>query len=162
LPERARRERIRSGSGRRLHPGPIRHGRSWHEELDTAYWGSLGAAATATGGPQHYWLTLGKSYQFSDGGAIALGQWTDFVMMIDWSTGAIALWRRDQAQTAFSQVVSAVEASVPTVTGVYLKQGLYRGGYVKGRSDVFWMGPTVRGGTFAAVEQLAFGTNSGP
>jgi hypothetical protein len=43
-----------------------------------------------------------------------------------------------------------------------MKQGLYRGGNVDGRTDVYWVGPTVRGGTFSAVEQAAFGTQVGP
>jgi hypothetical protein len=45
---------------------------------------------------------------------------------------------------------------------IYFKQGLYRGGSVNGRTDVFWAGPTARGSTFSAVEQAAFGTNVGP
>ena len=124
----------------------------------TAYWGSLGAAARKTGGPQQFWLTLGGNYELSDGGAIPLGHWTDLVLQIDWGTGAIAMWRRDEGATAFTQVVSATEPSVTTVTGVYMKQGLYRGGYVKGRSDVFWVGPTARATSFAAAELAAFGT----
>ncbi len=129
---------------------------------DSAYWGSIGAAATRTRGPQHYWLTLGSTYEFSDGGAITPGAWTDLVLEIDWSTGAIAMWRRDEGQPGFTQVVSATEPTVTTVTGVYMKQGLYRGGYVKGRSDIFWIGPTARATTFAAAELAAFGTTAGP
>jgi hypothetical protein len=33
---------------------------------------------------------------------------------------------------------------------------------VKGRSDVFWIGPTAKGTSFGAVEQDAFGTSDGP
>jgi hypothetical protein len=136
---------------------------SYVMQLHTAtdYWRSIGAAARTTGGPQQYWLTLGSTYEFSDGGAIPLGLWTDLVLEIDGSTGAIAMWRRDEGNPGFTQVVSATDASVTTVTGVYLKQGLYRGGYVKGRSDVFWAGPTARATSFAAAELAAFGTSSG-
>lgn len=129
---------------------------------DSAYWGSIGAAARTTGGPQQFWLTLGSNYEFSDGGAIPLGKWTDLVLEIDWSTGKIAMWRRDEGSAAFTQVVSATEPTVTTVTGVYLKQGLYRGGYVKGRTDAFLVGPTARATSFAAAEMAAFGTSVGP
>ena len=128
----------------------------------SAFWGALSAAAKTTGGPQTLWLTLGNTYTFTDGGAIALGKWTDLVLAIDWTSGAIGLWRRDEGATAFTQVVSGTEASVKTVTGVYLKQGLYRGGYVKGRSDVFWIGPTAKATSFLAAEGSAFGTSAGP
>jgi hypothetical protein len=128
----------------------------------SAFWGALSAGAKTVGGPQTFWLTLGSTYPFSDGGAIPLGSWTDFVLEIDWSTGAIALWRRDEGKSAFTQVVSATESTVTTVSGVYLKQGLYRGGYVQGRTDVFWIGPTAKGTSFSAVELRAFGTSAGP
>jgi hypothetical protein len=54
------------------------------------------------------------------------------------------------------------ERPAAPAAGTYMKQGLYRGGTVDGRSDVHWVGPTVRGSTFAAVEQAAFGTSAGP
>jgi len=129
---------------------------------DSSFWGALAAAATVHGGPQKYWFMLGSEYQFSDGGIIVLGRWTDLVLEIDWGSGVIALWRRDEGQTGFTEVVSATESTVTSVSGVYLKQGLYRGGYVAGRSDVFWIGPTARGSSFSAVEQAAFATNVGP
>jgi hypothetical protein len=52
-------------------------------------------------------------------------------------------------------------SSVTTGTGVYPKQGLNRGVYGNGRTDVFWVGPTARGASFAAAEQAALGTDDG-
>lgn len=129
---------------------------------DSAFWGALEAAAATVGGQQQYTLILGSTYPLSDGGAIALGKWTDLVLEIDWASGAIALHRRDEGQTNFTTVVAATEPTVTNVTGVYFKQGLYRGGHVNGRVDVFWMGPTAKGTSFAAVEGAAFGTDVGP
>jgi hypothetical protein len=123
----------------------------------------LYAASTAPNGPQTMWLLLaGKEYQFSDGGQIQLGKWMDVVLEMDWSSGAATMWRRNEGQTQFTQVISANEPSITSHSGVYLKQGLYRGGNVNGRTDVLWVGPTARGSTFSAVEQAAFGTNDGP
>jgi hypothetical protein len=85
----------------------------------------------------------------------------DLVLEIDWGTAAFSIWRRNEGQTSFTQVVNTTDASAPP-SGIYMKQGLYRGGAVNGRTDVYWVGPTVRGSSFAAVEQAAFGTNVGP
>jgi hypothetical protein len=128
---------------------------------DTIAWGGLVAAQTSVGGPQYYDFTLGgKHLALPDNGAIALGKWTDFVLQLDWTTGAIKLWRRDEGQSAFGSMASDT-VTIPAEK-MYLKQGLYRGANVKGRVDVLWIGPTARGSTFAAVEMAAFGTSNGP
>jgi hypothetical protein len=130
---------------------------SWSFVMQFYGWGALSAATTTAGGPQHY--TFNGS-PFSDGSLIALGKWTDFVFMINWSTGAYTIWRRNEGQTTFIQALSGV--TQPPSGDVYIKQGLYRGGKVNGRTDVLWIGPTARGSSFSAVEQQAFGTNIGP
>jgi hypothetical protein len=111
------------------------------------------------------------NYPFSDG-TIRYGQWTDFMLMVKYAadnTGRIAVWRRDQAQSAFTKVLDV--ANVATLqydsikgfgpdAGHYWKQGLYRGAS-HGITNILWMGPMVRGTTFGAVEYAAFGTLSG-
>jgi hypothetical protein len=89
-----------------------------------------------------------------------MGKWTDFVIMVDWSTGGYMVWRRDEGQIGFAQALSG-RTAVPAGRDVYVKQGLYRGGNVGGRTDVFWIGPTARGSSFSAVERQAFGTDNG-
>jgi hypothetical protein len=128
---------------------------------DTIAWGGLVAAQTSVGGPQHYDLTLGgKHFPFPGDGPIALGKWTDFVLELNWATGDLHVWRRDEGETNFTSVAVGT-ASIPAEK-MYLKQGLYRGANVGGRTDLFRMGPTAQGSTFAAVEEGAFGTRSGP
>jgi hypothetical protein len=108
------------------------------------------------------WFDVGsQKFAFSDGGQIVLGAWMDLVIQVDWSSAAIAIWRRNQGQTSFAQVVSGTATSAAS-SGVYVKQGLYRGANVNGRTDVLWVGPTARGSSFSAVEQAAFGTSAGP
>jgi hypothetical protein len=123
-------------------------------------WAVLSAGSTAPGQPQKMWLAGSKDVQFSDGGLLAAGKWVDLVLQVDWGTTAIVIWRRNEAQAGFTQVVSTTFPVA--VSGTYMKQGLYRGGNVNGRTDVLWVGPTARGSTFSAVEQAAFGTNVGP
>jgi len=120
--------------------------------------GGLSAAKTAMNGPQHYRF---NGAQFPDGGLIAIGKWTDFVFMVDWGTGNYTVWRRDEGQVTFTQVLTG-KKEIPPGRDIYVKQGLYRGGNVDGRTDVLWIGPTARGTSFSAVERQAFGTNDGP
>ena len=125
-------------------------------------WGFLYAAKRDVDGPQHYWVLFGGTeIQFSDGGAITFDQWTDFVIAIDWGGSTLSIWRRDEGQTSFTQVIASHSVGAPS-GGCYFKQGLYRGGDVSGRTDVLWFGPTARGDSFSAVEQAVFGTNVGP
>jgi hypothetical protein len=129
---------------------------SWSFVMQFWGWGALMAARTTPGGVEHYSFA-GKT--FTTNSAIALGQWTDFVFQVNWTTGAFVIYRRDQGNTSFTQVLSGNNGA-PSGS-IYYKQGLYRGGDVKGRTDVLWVGPTARGASFSAVEQQAFGTNNG-
>jgi Polysaccharide lyase len=123
-------------------------------------WVALAAGSPAPGQPQKLWLTGSEDVQLSDGGQIVTGAWVDLVIEVDWASGALTLWRRNQGQTSFAQVVASTFPAA--MTGTYMKQGLYRGANVNGRTDVLWVGPTARGGSFVAVEQAAFGTSVGP
>ncbi len=122
----------------------------------------LGAGRHGPGQPQVYWFDAGSRHLFSDGGLIALGKWTDFVLSIDWGKGNVQLYRRDEGQKNFSQVVKFVDPTILPAASTYFKQGLYRGASVNGRSDILWIGPVARGTSFAAVEAAAFDTNNGP
>jgi hypothetical protein len=132
---------------------------SWSAVMQLYPLGGLSAARHDVGAPQIYGFA---SFAFSDGGSIALGKWTDFVLMIDWSAGHVVWWRRDEGQTAFTKVIDGTDTTFVNAKNVYVKQGLYRGGDVNGRTDVLWIGPTSRGASFAAVEAASFGTNVGP
>ena len=81
--------------------------------------------------------------------------------MVDWGAGNYTVWRRDEGQVTFTQVLTG-KKEIPPDRDIYVKQGLYRGGNVDGRTDVLWIGPTARGTSFSAVERQAFGTNDGP
>ena len=130
---------------------------SWSFVWQFYGWGGLSAAQTAVNGPQHYQF---NGSQFTDGGLIAMGKWTDFVFMVDWSMGDYTIWRRDENQITFMRALTG-KTAVPRGRDIYVKQGLYRGGNVGDRTDVLWIGPTVRGSNFSAVEHQAFGTNNG-
>ncbi len=125
---------------------------SWSLVMQFYPWGALGAAATSTLGPEQY-IFNGKAFS-----NIALGKWTDFVFMVNWQTGAYTIWRRDEGQMKFVEVLTGTK---PVGGEVYIKQGLYRGGNVNGRTDVLWIGPTSRGSNFSVVEKQSFGTNNG-
>jgi hypothetical protein len=129
---------------------------------------ALSAGRHHTPGPQIYQLTLGgQTYDFSNG-SIGIGQWTDWILLYTWATtatGHVTVWRRDQGQIRFQQVLDVANVvTLPSANtaSYYWKQGLYRGPNVQGRIDVFWIGPSARGATFAAVENAAFGTQVGP
>jgi hypothetical protein len=135
---------------------------SWSFVMQFYPWAALAAASNAPGQPQTMWFSSGsQTFPFAGGGSIALGQWMDLVLLVDWSTGAVTIWQRAEGQTSFAQVVNATPSTAPAAS-VYMKQGLYRGGNVNGRTDVYWVGPTARGDTFSAVEEAAFGTQDGP
>ena len=130
---------------------------SWSFVWQFYGWGGLSAAQSTLNGPQRY---VFNNSQFTDGGLIKLGKWTDFIFKVDWSTGAYTVWRRDEGQITFIEALSS-KTPVPAFRDVYVKQGLYRGGNVDGRTDVFWIGPAARGSSFSAVERQAFGTDNG-
>jgi Polysaccharide lyase len=123
-------------------------------------WGFLFAAKNRPDAPERYTLQLGEKPQsFSDGGPIALGKWTDLVMQVQWDADKVSVWRRDEGQQAFVKVVDEAPFTPPSEQ-TYLKQGLYRGGAVGGRTDIFWIGPTVRASSFGAAAGAAFGDKS--
>jgi hypothetical protein len=130
---------------------------SWSFVWQFYGWGGLVAGQQIVGGPQRYMF---NQTALSDGGLVTLGKWTDFILKVDWRSGAFVIWRRDEGEKRFKL---ALEGASPAPSGqrVYVKQGLYRGGRVEGRTDVLWIGPTVRGATFSAVERKAFGTGDG-
>jgi hypothetical protein len=130
---------------------------SWSFVWQFYGWAGLAAAQTAMRGPQQY---LFNNVAFSTRSQLALGKWTDLVFMVDWRTGAYRVWRRDEGEKKFTRVLVGV---APILAGreIYIKQGLYRGGNVGGRTDVLWIGPTARGTSFAAVEGQAFATDEG-
>ena len=120
-------------------------------------WGFLYAARMQPNQPQRYALLFGaKPQAFSDDGLIALGKWTDFVFKIQWDANLMTVWRRDEGKKDFAVVVDNAPFTPPGAP-VYLKQGLYRGGAVDGRTDVFWIGPTVRASSMEAATKAAFG-----
>jgi hypothetical protein len=131
---------------------------SWSIVWQFYGWASLSAAQTNVKGPQHYRF---NDTDFERSGPIATGKWTDFVFFVDWNDGAFTLWRRDEGEAEFVRVLSGKRAVLPG-RDIYVKQGLYRGGNVGGRTDILWLGPTARGSSFSAVEREAFGTNAGP
>jgi hypothetical protein len=129
--------------------------------------GGLTAGRHTATGPQIYQLSGGGQTFDLSSNAISPDKWTDFVFVYTWAstaTGRITLFRRDESQTKFTQVLDAANiATMPSANETYyFKQGLYRGGDVGGRIDIFWIGPTARASTFAAAELAAFGTNDGP
>jgi hypothetical protein len=138
-----------------------RHGQnlcnSWSSVWQFYGWGGLSAARRVINGPQQFFF---NNSDFAKDGLINLGKWTDFIFMVDWSTGAYTIWRRDEGHAMFAQVLKGA-TPVPYGRNIYVKQGLYRGGNVNGRIDVLWIGPTVRGSSFVAVERQAFGTDGG-
>jgi hypothetical protein len=131
---------------------------SWSFVWQFYGWGGLSAGQETVNGPQRY---LFNNSHFTDGGLITVGKWTDFVFMVDWSTGSYTIWRRDEGQVSFTMTLSA-KTPVSARLSVYVKQGLYRGGNVGDRTDVLWIGPTARGSSFSAAERQAFGTDAGP
>jgi hypothetical protein len=120
-------------------------------------WESFSAARTTVNGEEHYRF---NGRPFARNGLIALGKWTDLVFLVDWSDGSYTIWRRDEGQAGFAEVLSG-RAAVPAGREIYVKQGLYRGGNVGGRTDVLWIGPTARGSSFSEVERYVFGTDAG-
>lgn len=130
---------------------------SWSFVWQFYGWGGLSAARHVADGPEQF---LFNNSEFATDGLINLGKWTDFIFMVDWRTGAYKIWRRDEDHAMFTQVLKG-QTPVPPGRNIYVKQGLYRGGNVNGRVDVLWIGPTVRGSSFVAVEREAFGTDGG-
>jgi hypothetical protein len=133
----------------------------FHPSGSSGYFAGLQAGRRQAGAAQKFYFAGDALHEFSDGGQIVLGKWTDLVLEFNFGTGALRIYRRNEGQTKFTKVVDAVDSSMTSTDTTYFKQGLYRGPDVNGRTDVLWVGPTARGGTFAAVESASFGTSNG-
>jgi hypothetical protein len=134
---------------------------SWSFVMQLYPWGGLAAGRRGPGQPQTLFFTAGGvELGFASGGSLALGKWTDLVLLVSWGSAHVTLWRREEGATAFAKEIDGAGGATNTAS-FYAKQGLYRGGNVSGRTDVLWIGPTARGATFSAVEQAAFGTSAG-
>jgi hypothetical protein len=109
-----------------------------------------------------------KKYAFTGNDDLSRGTWIDLVVMIKFAkdaTGAVAIWRRDQDQSAFTQVLAV--SGIPTlqysgsgsaVGPHYWKHGYYRGKQPDGGvTNVLWLDDLARGTSFDAVVQAAFG-----
>ena len=103
-------------------------------------------------------------------GSLNRGYWTDLVIRIKFATdntGSVTVWRRNETETRFRQVVDM--GNIPTLQynsgrniqpgRHYWKQGMYRAAVPV--RNTFWMGPTVRASSFASAERAAFNTKSG-
>ncbi len=106
------------------------------------------------------------NYQLSDS-SLALGHWVDFVIKLKFavdSTGEITVWRRDEGQTDFTQVLDVnaptlqYRSSVSTNLGYhYWKEGLYRAVQApNGPTNILWLDGLTRASTFDAAVQNAF------
>ncbi len=102
-------------------------------------------------------------YSFTNG-ALNQGKWVQFMVDVVWSatnTGYVAVYRRDEGQTNWTRVFE--RRGTPTlqyhyrqaVGPHYWKVGFYRS--PSSITNVLYMGPFVRGKTFADVAQAAFG-----
>lgn len=100
-------------------------------------------------------------------GALNRGHWVQFVIDVTWALdhrGAIAIYRRDEGQTAFAKVLD-----LPNTPTLQWKYGIDSGntdhywavGFYRSRNadltNVLWLGPIVRGTTFDEVAKTAFG-----
>lgn len=105
-----------------------------------------------------------KSYQLTNN-SLNIGQWVNFVVKIKYAkdfTGSVDVWRRDEGQTQFAQVLSV--ANVPTlqyrssqgeVGDHYWKYGFYRSKQTT-ITNVLFLGGLARGTTFDNVVAAAF------
>ncbi|MES1218350.1 MAG: heparin lyase I family protein [Bacteroidota bacterium] len=112
--------------------------------------------------------TINKGYPLSNND-ITYDKWTDFIIAINFqknSTGFVKIWRRDEGESFFTQVLNLDKISTLQYSGPagpigyhYWKQGIYRSRIAD--TDIMWMGPFARTGTFEASEKAAFGTANG-
>lgn len=105
-----------------------------------------------------------KTYSLSNG-SLNQGHWVDFVVEITFAknfTGSVVVWRRDEGQTDFTKVLSALK--VPTLQyksslgGVgdhYWKHGLYRSEQTT-ITNILWLDGLTRANTFEDAIRSAF------
>lgn len=132
---------------------------SWSSVMQLYGWSSLQAGRRTPAGPQKLFFVTGAGMH--DLGVITKGNWIDLILQMNWSSGQYSVYRRNQGQSKFTSAVTATDAAAAGKSGVYFKQGIYRGPDVNSRTDILWTGPTARAGNFSAAEQAAFGTNNG-
>lgn len=101
------------------------------------------------------------TYPLSEG-QLNRGQWVDFILEIGWagdSSGRINVWRRDEGESDFAQVLSmnnvATLQYVGSVEDHYWKHGFYRAEC--NLTNILWLDGMARGTTFDAVRNVAFG-----
>ena len=105
-----------------------------------------------------------KSYEFSDSG-LTPGKWVDLVVRIKFAkdfTGAVAVWRRNEGHSSFTQVISLeniptlqYRSSVGPVGTHFWKHGLYRSKQAT-ITNVLWLDGLTRGESFDEVVGAAF------
>lgn len=102
------------------------------------------------------------AYEFSDG-TLKPGQWTDFLIEVGWSAspdGAIAVYRRDEGQREWTEVlyrrgIATLQYQGDAPVGPhYWKTGYYRS--ESSMKSVLWLGPVARGRSREVVERAAF------
>lgn len=133
-----------------------------HNGGGSGVFSALMAGKRTASGKHTFTYASAQTYPFSDGGEIRRGEWVDFIFELNFANGRFKIYRRNETQSNFTVVVDATDPSMVSTGQSYMKQGLYRGSSVNGRTDVIWMGPTARGTSFSAVEQAAFATTNGP
>ena len=105
-----------------------------------------------------------KSYPLASSG-LNLGHWVDLVLQIKFAkdfTGSVTVWRRDDGQAGFTQVLSLInvptlqyKSSLGGVGSHYWKHGFYRSKQTA-ITNVLWLDGLTRGDTYEAVVQAAF------
>jgi len=103
-----------------------------------------------------------QTYYRLSKGSINKGYWVDFIIKITFAvnnSGAIKVWRRDEGETSFKQVLN--RPNVPTlqyeggaVGDHYWRMGLYRS--AQNYTNVLWNDAVFRGDTFEEVRAAAF------
>jgi len=98
----------------------------------------------------------GKRYLTKDD--LNVGKWVDFVLEIKWApdaSGAIAVYRKDEGVSTWEQVVDIKSVATLQYMGAQMpKPHYWKAGFYRSESDhtnSLWLGPIVRGRTFAEV-----------
>jgi len=110
-----------------------------------------------------------RDYQL---GSVLLGQWVDFVFKIKWAktpTGTLDVWRRNQNQTDFTELVSVI--NIPTlqfkssINNGDIENHYWKTGYYRSRephTNVVFLDSHTRGDSFDEVVVAAFPTTVSP
>jgi hypothetical protein len=87
-----------------------------------------------------------------------LGKWVDFILAIRWapdSTGAIAVYRRDEGESAWEKIADIESVATLQFKGTEaLKPHYWKAGYYRSESQFansLWLGPIIRGRSFDEV-----------